>query len=402
MNQNSTTVGQNLLEQSGLPLFFEIANARELWAHSPPNRRGQSVRVWARSLTAMQKEAIVLSTGSGRAWRLASDEGPYLNGHDYGPCPLSFMSTGMVSATMNEILAAARRKGVEIHDLELVQNNYYAMEGSALKGTMKGSAMPVELEARVSCGLDDNELHELINLAVVASPVHGLLTQGLQSLFTLSVNDREIKVGTAAEIASPALAPPRGVFDAISLVTDCNPGWIQKAMDIRDNPHRESTPGSGLSPEQKRTLHLRATCRLRPDGVKEIHQQMFTPPGSDFVFLSDEAEAFGGKSRAPDAVSYVSAGIAFCFMTQLGRYARILDKNLDAYDVIQDTHFSSGGYAGGNGETGMADPVETHVYLATSEGDDFARQCLDMGEQTCYLHALCRTSLNTFVTVSRL
>ena len=54
----------------------------------------------------MQKEAIVASARSGKAWRLASDEGPYLDGFDSAPCPLSFLTTGMVSSYFNEIQGA--------------------------------------------------------------------------------------------------------------------------------------------------------------------------------------------------------------------------------------------------------------------------------------------------------
>ncbi len=86
----------------------------------------------------------------------------------------------------------------------------------------------------------------------------------------------------------------------------------------------------------------------------------------------------------------MSAGIAFCFMTQFGRYAEIVRKELPSYRIVQDTHFARGD---GAGTPGTADPVETHVFLDTPEGDDFAREVLDMSEQTCFLHALCRTDL---------
>jgi hypothetical protein len=39
------------------------------------------------------------------------------------------------------------------------------------------------------------------------------------------------------------------------------------------------------------------------------------------------------------------------------------------------------------------------VYLDTAEDDGFARTALDMAEQTCFLHAFCRTDLNAKVTV---
>ena len=130
-----------------------------------------------------------------------------------------------------------------------------------------------------------------------------------------------------------------------------------------------SYTGSSDAPEQTRTLHLRGICTVRSDGVKLIEQHLFNPHGSIFRLLSDEAPANGGGGRAPDAGSYISAGIGFCFMTQFGRFAKIASRQLDGYRIVQDTRFAPGD----------ADPVETHVYLDTPEADAFAREVLDVG-----------------------
>jgi hypothetical protein len=82
-------------------------------------------------------------------------------------------------------------------------------------------------------------------------------------------------------------------------------------------------------------------------------------------------------------------------MTQLGRYAQIARRQLGEYRVVQDMHFSLGGASGGTGRKGEADAVETHVHLRTPDDARFAQKVLDMGEQTCFLHALCRTDLDT-------
>jgi organic hydroperoxide reductase OsmC/OhrA len=121
----------------------------------------------------------------------------------------------------------------------------------------------------------------------------------------------------------------------------------------------------------------------------------YSPHGSSFRLLSDEA------GRAPDAVSYISAGIGVCFMTQFGRFVSMLGLDLPAYRIVQDTHFSLGGASGATGKAGRADPVETHVYLETSESDEVAREMLDVSEQTCFLHAFCRTDLKTRLRVVR-
>lgn len=388
----------NRLLDSGLPIFFAAGSPEDLGLRLPADRHGQSIRVWARSLSVMQKEAIVASVRSGRAWRLASDEGPYLDGADSAPCPLSFMSTGMVASYMNEILALARQRAVPIRDLSLVQDNYYTMEGSALRGTMTGGALPVSLDARIDSDADDETLGDLLSAAVRASPLDGLLRKALPSLFTLTHNGTQIDTGRVASARAPLVddpaeelrrAAPRGGSGDAELVGRLRAVEAQHGV--------AGGAGSSLKASQSRQLHLRVTCTLRPDGVKEIVQELYSPLGSTFRFLSDEAEEAGGRGAAPDAMSYASAGIAFCFMTQLGRYAKIMKKDLDAYNVVQDIHFSLGG-AGG---PGVADAVETHTHLRTAEDPDFARAALDMGEQTCFLHALCRSALETRVTLTR-
>jgi organic hydroperoxide reductase OsmC/OhrA len=368
------------------------------------NRHGQTVRVWARSLAGMQKEAVVVSARSGRAWRLASDEGPYLNGYDAAPCPLSFLTTGMVSSYMNEILALARQRRIPVRDIVLVQDNYYTMEGSALDGSMLGGALPIELEVRIDCDAPDEILGALLADAVHASPLNGLMRKAHASLFSLTTNGSEIGVGRVAAMDGPAERDPGNLFGKIRVGPDRHRDarLIERVEAVKARAGVAGGAGSSLQATQKRTLHLRGTCRLLDDGVKEIIQVLYSPLGSTFRYLCDETAEFAGHGRAPDAASYMAAGIAFCFMTQLGRYASIAGRNLDAYRVVQDTHFSLGGASGGTGEAGAADPVETHVYLETSEGEDFARTVLDMGEQTCFLHAFCRTPLKTRLRITRL
>lgn len=389
---------ENQLVSSGLPIFFELHNIGELDLELPVDRHGQTVRVWARSLNVMQKEAIVVSERTGRAWRLASDEGPYLNGFDSAPCPLAFLTTGMVASYMNEIVALGRQRAIRVHELVLVQDNFYTMEGSALQGTMIGGALPVELSVHIRADADENTLRGLLLSAVDASPINGLMRGQHRSLFTLTLNGEVIPAGVRV-VGRTAPQDPGDRFSMIRAAkTEAEP-LVQRTRVVEAVHGVAGGAGTSLQADQKRRLHLRGTCRLREDGVKEITQELFSPRGSTFRFLSDETPEFGGHGRAPDAATYMSAGIAFCFMTQLGRYATITKKNLVHYNVIQDAYFSPGGGSGGTGRPGVADPIETYVYLTSSEGDIFARQCLEMGEQTCFLHAFCRTDLETKISV---
>src|SRR5918996_5331911 len=201
------------LIECGKPLFFEVADPGRLGLGAPPVRRGRAVRAAVRSLSLMQKEALVCSSRTGAIWRLASDEGAYLMGDDVAPCPLAFFTAGMVASTMNELLALARQRNVTLPALRLIQDDFYTMEGSALQGTMTGGALPVELTAELPGDADRDALGGLIQEAVAASPVSGLVRGVHESLFTLTLNGAEIEPRRVRAIGRPAEADPLKIFE---------------------------------------------------------------------------------------------------------------------------------------------------------------------------------------------
>ena len=377
-------MGDNIIAASGQPPFFKVSNPAAVGLPAPEIRHGDAVRAMVRSLSGFQKEALVLSARTGTMWRLVSDEGAYLNGHDAAPCPLAFLTVGMISSYMNEITALADREGVRLRNLRLIQNNFYTMQGSMRQRTMTGGALPVELEVQVETDADDAKLSGLLSNAVHASPLNGLMRGKLPSLFTLSKNGQQIHTGEAQALDAPVVDLPDGAEPEA------------KETDLTLIAREGMSPGKSVAKGTEKSELLAE--RLRKDGLKEIEQHLYSPHGSIFRFLSDE----GKDARAPDAVSYISAGIAFCFMTQFGRMASMEKLNLPKYAIVQDTHFSLGGASGGTGKAGEADPVETHVHLTTDESDDIARDMLDVSEKTCFLHAFCRTDLKTRLKVTRM
>ena len=394
------TQGPDILGSDDRPSFFPIGNAADIGLSAPEDRLGQPVRTWVRALAGMQKEAFVANGANGSAWRLVSDEGPYLDGHDRAPCPLCTFIAGMSSSYMNEILAIAEQRGLDIADIELTLGNFYSMEGSALRGTMLGGAMNPKLEVEIVADADTADLDDLVQQAIYASPINGLIRGVSNSLFTLSWNGDQIPVGEVGSLGGEVEPDPAEKFVEVSIadlpVADDLMIMVKPADQVEGVP---GGAGSSLQESQSRTLHVQARCRIREDGLKVVHENLYRPIGSEFQFLSDEAPSGGGHGRAPDAITYLAAGVGFCFMTQFGRYASITKKQLDEYRIVQDIHFSHGGGSGATGEHGSADPVETHVYLVTPEGEEFARKTLDMGERTCFLHATCRTDLDVDVTV---
>ena len=379
------------------PSSFPVANASLIGLTAPESRGGIPVRTWVRSLAGMQKEALVVNGATGLTWRLVSDEGPYLAGHDRAPCPLCHFITGMTASYLSQVKSLSQSRAVPLEDVRLILETWYTMEGSALQGTMTGGALDPRLAVELASAAADAEIQDLVGHAVVASPVHGLLTDPLDSLFTLHHNGEEVPVGRVQPLPAPPQPDPGDSFDHVEMAGALLGHELVSLLTPADSIQgRPGGAGSSLQETQSRTLHVRAEGVERPDGVTEIAEDLISPIGSRFGFLSDEAPGFGGAGRAPDAVTFMSAGIGFCFMTQFGRYASITRKRLDDYRIVQDTHF----YPGENGAPGRMDPVETHVYLDTPESGEFARRTLDMGEQTCFLHATCRGRFGIGVDVS--
>ena len=321
-------------------------------------------------------------------------------GHDAAPAPLAYLTVGMVSSYMTEILALAKLRDIDVQDVKLIQDNYYSMEGSMKAGTMVAGADHVDLEVSLSSSSSDQELNALLLDAIVASPLNGLMRGEKESYFTLTHNGIEIETNKALQLQDSALIEP----DSVSFPKMDDGDWGKIVTRGGVTPKLETSNdevGSSLTDRQSRLLHLRGICSLREDGVKIIEQQLFNPLGSVFTFLSDEGPLDEGQGRAPNAASYISAGIGFCFMTQWGRFAKMNKSNLTDYKIVQDSHFSLGGASGKTGKPGSAEPLETHVYIKSSETDEQVKHMLDMSEQTCFLHAFCRTDLKTKVRLKR-
>jgi len=389
-------LGENLIGTSNVAPFFKVTNADDVSIDAPENRKGDALRTWVRSLSGFQKEALVRSAKTGETWRLVSDEGPYLNGHDAAPCPLAFLSSGMAASFMNEIIALAKIQNVEIRKLKLIQDNFYTMKGSMPKRTLVGGAENIDLQVEIDCDLDDATLNEFLINATYASPLNGLMRGQLESLFKLGKNNVELPTAKVAELDG-ALFPDPGNHFAKS---KANSSDLALMKPVGPTPKKDvvmgtSSAGGSMAEEQDRRLNIGAVAIMREDGIKEIQQMQYSPYGTSFRFLSSE------DGRAPDANSLISAGIGFCFMTQFGRFVSMLKLDLPDYRIVQDTHFSLGGASGDTGKAGEADSIETHVYLETSESDATAQEMLDMSEQTCFLHAFCRTDLKTKLKVVR-
>lgn len=278
--------------------------------------------------------------------------------------------------------------------------------------TMVGGAQSVELTVEIDCGVSGAALQQFLADAIYASPQNGFVRKSLNSLFTLTKNGEHLTTARVEEmdVEAPANHVARVVAKnpASSMTATIDPiiGLLLQSagMSPPSKTHviKDSAGTYSTANPPPRPLHVAATATLRSDGIKEIFQQLHFPHSSQWRFLSEEAPANGGLGRSPDANTLISAGIGFCFMTQLGILADTSKLDLPNYSIYQDTHFSLGGASGATETAGDADAVETHLRLSTSESDQLAQEMLDLAEQACFLHALCSKPLKTKLKVLEL
>ncbi|MBT0959089.1 OsmC family protein [Alphaproteobacteria bacterium KMM 3653] len=382
---------RNAIQDVGLPLVFQAQSQGAPMA-APRRKLAEALRLCATSLAGFQKEAYVTSDRTGLTWRLVSDEGANLNGHDAAPPPLGFFAAGLAASYMEEILALADQRGVKIGSLRVTLDNFFTMSGSMLKGTMVGGAQSVDLMVEIACDIEDKALVQLLSDSVGAAPQNGLVTGAHKSLFTLSQNGQEIAPTRVAPLNEAAIPMANAEWTPAPTGTDTTLlERVGMSPPSQTNPPPQDNGAAySTTAPSARPLHVAAVAELRPDGMKEILQQLHFPHGSEWRFLSAE-----NTQRAPDANTLMAAGIGFCFMTQLGILAKSQKLDLPEYAIIQDMHLSLGGASGGTSKPGAAMPAETHLALKSSEAQAKAAEMLDLAEQACFLHALCKTPLKT-------
>ncbi len=379
------------------PSFFKVngpaAPSDGGAAHGAPTP-STTIRVEIRALEGMQKEAIVSQIEpAGSTWRMVSDEGPYLNGTDLAPFPLAFFTAGQQFCLMSHLLRLAHARGFTLDSLDVAHDNRYTMSGSILRGDMTGGALPAESLVNVTSAASAEEIARLVRDAVTASDGQAVMRDVLSNRFSLASSDRDLAVDGVAQ--SPTRAnDPIATFDAIA---PDDPESFRAAImtktGVVERQHGvKGGVGSSLKSEQNRTLHVRGDARVLEGTVLETTIRLFQPLGSSFRMICDLPSGQGGTDSAPPPLAYLSAGVGFCFMTQLGRYAHIKKQRFDGVRICQNSVFRSGD-AGAT-----ADPVDTHVFVEGNESDDAAQVLVRMGEQTCFLHAAMRESHPSVIT----
>lgn len=390
------------IEGSGFPLGFKLRQGAGR-AGIVSGATGRDVfKVEARQLAGHQKEAVVTEGAGGSSWRLACDEGKHLKATDLAPFPLGYFNAGLQADLVNRILWLAKARAIRIESLDVQLQNFYYMTGAFFRGDGKGYAEPAKVKVIIGSAAPKDAIATLVRAAVAASPALAAMRIAVENTFAIYVNGKRREVTTMKNSPSPDAADPLKTYTAA-------PSPLAGARDLPDLVRKTGRLAEGTvteAPAGTTTRIIRTvqgTCRLLdPAGVTETDTVLGLPGMSHFAIKSDERGATGGATapdQGPAGLSLLSAGIAFCYMTQLARYIEHMKFRIRQVRLVQFSPYTLQGAATDGSARGGIEPVDTHLFLHGDESDETHEKLMRIAATTCYLHATLASALEPEVSI---
>lgn len=378
----------NAIADSGHPLGFRVSRGARPDVILPAG--GESLyTVEAHIMAGHQKEAVVTEGAGGSRWRLVSDEGRHLGGLDVAPFPLGMFNAGICGDLQGRIAALAGARGLAGAVTTLHLRNFYWLTGSFAKGTGEGHVDPPEVRARLAPGADAAAVRRLIGDAIDASPAFAAMRTALRNTFTLTINGRRRAIGSMPTSDAPDAPDP---FVTYSRPPQPEPG-AALPDPIRKTPQVEegtlAPAPTGTTTKIVRTVSGLST--LEENGISATDTWLELPGVSHFVMRADDRP---GSEEAPTGLAFVTAGIAFCFMTQLSRYIEHMKLDISGVRLVQ-----SGTFSAAPNEAAQAGPVHTHLFLNGRAPDALHENLMLIAARTCYLHATLAAALEPRIVI---
>jgi len=364
------------IDMHGDPLAFKFRQG----GVSPLAGHGRDViKVEARQMALHQKEAVVTDGTNGAAWRLSSDEGTHLKGTDLAPFPLGFFNAGMQGDLYRRLRNLAAEQSITLDGLEIELINHYWLTGSFIHGTGEGHAEPPDIEVRVRSAASRDKVEALIAAALDASPAIAFARTPLAgNTFALYINGRRREVSGVANSPASDVTDPYRVYSKAPHPLDANG---RNDLIVKPGVTEQGTPQPAqatITGKQLRNIH--GLGRPLGDGLLKVDTWLGMPGVSHFHLTCDES----GKEAAPSGLALLSAGIAFCYMTQLSRYIENMKMNIRAVRLVQFNPYVAG-------QKATVEPIDTHLFLNGEAPEETHLQLLTIAARTCYLHAAAKT-----------
>ena len=127
---------------------------------------------------------------------------------------------------------------------------------------------------------------------------------------------------------------------------------------------------------------------MTDEATVETDTWLEMPGVSHFALRSGWAKT--GRS-APSGLALLSAGVAYCYLTQLSRYIHHLKLDIGGVRLVQYSPYEAGA-------EGRAGPVDTHLFLNGRADTETHGNLLKIAARTCYLHATLAAELHSVLS----
>jgi uncharacterized OsmC-like protein len=364
------------IDKHGDPLAFKLRQG----SPSPLSQGGRDViKVEARQMALHQKEAVITDGAESSAWRVTSDEGKHLKGTDLAPFPLGYFNAGIHVDLAQQIRCIAAERGIAVDGLSLSVVNHYWLTGSFIHGTGEGHAETPDIDVSIESPAPTNEIQSLVHAATDASPAIAFLRAALTTnSFALYINGRRRQVEGAVNSTAPDANDPYRTYRSAPRPLDAK-GRTDLVVKPGVSEDGQSAPAQAtIAGKQLRNIF--GESRLLSDGIVDVDTWLGMPGASHFRILGDAI----GTGSAPSGLALLSAGIAFCYMTQLARYIENMKLAIHGVRLVQFTPFKSGAK---DGTKAVAEPIDTHLFLNGEAPEETHLKLLTVAARTCYLHA---------------
>lgn len=363
------------IDANGYPIAFKTAIGERRSSLAAGAAGDDVFTAEVRHVGHHQKEAVVEEGRGGPCWRLASDEGVHLKGTDLAPFPLGFFNAGLQADLAGVVVRLAKARGIVLDGVAMTLVTAYSLTGSFSQGTGEGVAEGVHVDLEIASNASASAIKDLVRDAVAASPALAMVTTQIDNTFALYVNGRRrnpttLPASSAGDAVDPFIKykdmprPLAGGDDAAKLI-------VKAAEKQPGEPITAPVAGKVIREVKGRGRLVGAT------GIYRCNAALNLPGSSVFEFTADET----GAGRAPTGLGLATAGIAFCYITQISRYIEHMKLPIHGIRLVQ--HSPYGITAAGRG---TAAPCDTHLFFNGDTDDDTFEMLQRVAANTCYLH----------------
>jgi hypothetical protein len=377
MGSTADAAGQlTPLEKSPYPLAFVAAPGTEERTGRGPAQPPRTYRCEVTGLGGFQKEGLAENVATGRTWRLVCDEGIYLRGADMAPAPLMYWAAGLHGDVTARIARALLAAGLDPAGLDVTMTQGFGVRGSFARGQAVGLVYGLTWDIKLQTDAREAVIAQHVATALAGSPSYAAMTGTHEGAFSLYTNGRRRPVTGVPQSTAPAQDDP-------FLRHNRSPRPCGPAAGTAPLMTRQATPGVAtieLTDDEEGTVQWHVQARgtyQRDTGLVESRVGFAAGEGgaSFWILLSDQS-----NQLAPDPLAYFSIGTAFCYHTQLCRYAAVRRIPAELPRLSQLSRFT-----GMDGDA-QADPFDTHLFLRGSVAGEQATSLLTAAANTCYAH----------------